>query len=681
MQPARAFFIRVDSLVADQPERARSNPERDGQHEQQDHPQDHGAPDEAHGRLQRARRAVVADRVRTALARLRDGVDARLLRERTRQTRAQRAAAGGEQHALVGVRPLVRVIAPGVDGVLEIADDREAQRREPRRYPVDHEEHVLREVRERFRAVVGRTRPFAREVFGEAIQHRARRTDRHEEPEEHAEHVTMRGHHRVDQRVAHDLAHGHVHGVDAGPLGEDFTRARHVVVIQREVDIGEIVAELAETEREVHHHHVPEERQHEADVIEHVVDERRDEGPRQHDHEPGEHAVLLLARVEAVGGPFRIEAHERHDRIVGRQRPHLFDDESQQYGKEGHATRRAIRVLERCCKDITGPDVPEPLATKTQQQHVIGTNAGVLEGPPSAPCTASGEQETIEVAQHARRRAPDEMRAAHATYIAGLHALLRIRHREETALAAFPAPDAHFVVRGVHQIAERHLEDARHFERVGRERERLVHEAHHGRDAKTRAREVVRQRPQHLDARRIEIDLFVRLAQRGGDRRGVGRLAAAAGEADLTCVIAEIVGALREQHRKTRGPHRDRHQHGGLARIADLQHARLLRLGLPRQALLETRAQAIGREPFGGDVRQIGARRFDRQAFGFKYWTDQRLTRGSGTGEYFAAKKKKAPRGVLLSYSFYACSAGAAARSFDTSFSLIRAFLPDRLRR
>jgi hypothetical protein len=29
---------------------------------------------------------------------------------------------------------------------------------------------------------------------------------------------------------------------------------------------------------------------------------------------------------------------------------------------------------------------------------------------------------------------------------------------------------------------------------------------------------------------------------------------------------------------------------GGLARIADLQHARFLRLGLPRQALLEARA-------------------------------------------------------------------------------------------
>ncbi len=73
-------------------------------------------------------------------------IEARRLGKRTAQARAQRAAAGGEQHAIVCLRPLTRVIAPRINGIFEIADDREAQRRQACRHPVDHEEDLLREV-------------------------------------------------------------------------------------------------------------------------------------------------------------------------------------------------------------------------------------------------------------------------------------------------------------------------------------------------------------------------------------------------------------------------------------------------------------------------------------------------------------------------------------------------------
>ena len=57
---------------------------------------------------------------------------------------------------------------------------------------------------------------------------------------------------------------------------------------------------------------------------------------------------------------------------------YLLDDEGQQYGKEGHATRRANRGFRKCCNDITGPDVPEHSAAYPQQR-VCCVSVGVAD--------------------------------------------------------------------------------------------------------------------------------------------------------------------------------------------------------------------------------------------------------------------------------------------------------------
>jgi len=59
--------------------RPSGQPHRDAEHEQQQHPENHGTPDEANGRLQSPRRAVIAHGQRTGIAN-RQRLDAQRLR-------------------------------------------------------------------------------------------------------------------------------------------------------------------------------------------------------------------------------------------------------------------------------------------------------------------------------------------------------------------------------------------------------------------------------------------------------------------------------------------------------------------------------------------------------------------------------------------------------------------------
>jgi predicted DCC family thiol-disulfide oxidoreductase YuxK len=49
-----------------------------------------------------------------------------------------------------------------------------------------------------------------------------------------------------------------------------------------------------------------------------------------------------LARIESVRRRLRVVLKQRGYRITRRERAHLFNDESQQYGKKSHAVRRAF---------------------------------------------------------------------------------------------------------------------------------------------------------------------------------------------------------------------------------------------------------------------------------------------------------------------------------------------------
>lgn len=63
-------------------------------------------------------------------------------------------------------------------------------------------------------------------------------------------------------------------------------RGMQVVAIERLVDVGEIVAELAETERQVQQQDVPDQRQRHADRRQQVVHHHRSQHQRHHDGQP-----------------------------------------------------------------------------------------------------------------------------------------------------------------------------------------------------------------------------------------------------------------------------------------------------------------------------------------------------------------------------------------------------------
>ncbi len=139
----------------------------------------------------------------------------------------------------------------------------------------------------------------------------------------------MRCHDRVNQCVPHDFANGHIDRIDASPLLKYFARARNIVIIQREMDIGEVMAELAKTEREIHDRHVPGEGEDEVDLVQQVINDGDRQRPRQHHSQPGQHAMLALAGVEAVPGAKRMILQQSSDWIARRQSAHLLKEECQ----------------------------------------------------------------------------------------------------------------------------------------------------------------------------------------------------------------------------------------------------------------------------------------------------------------------------------------------------------------
>ena len=101
----------------------------------------------------------------------------------------------------------------------------------------------------------------------------------------------------------------------------------------------------------------------------------------------------------------------------------------------------------------------------------------------------------------------------------------------------------------VEQLGDRHVEHADDLGRVGREHRPRRQHADEGREheAPHDGREAV-ELADHLDARGVEADLLVGLAERSGLQVGVVVLLLAARERDLALVRRHGVGPLREDH-------------------------------------------------------------------------------------------------------------------------------------
>ena len=98
---------------------------------------------------------------------------------------------------------------------------------------------------------------------------------------------------------------------------------------------------------------------------------------------------------------------------------------------------------------------------------------------------------------------------------------------------------------------------------------------------------------------------FLLLSNSGG-RATVAGFAAAAGKAHLAGVVAQVVGAAREQHGQALLARHQRHQNGGFGGLAAPEQAAVAGMfGLEGQPGGKALAQGLGLQPLGRQRRQM----------------------------------------------------------------------------
>ena len=86
--------------------------------------------------------------------------------------------------------------------------------------------------------------------------------------------MTVRGQQRMFDHVAQELGARQLAGIQVAPLREQAARLVLVAALEGIADVGEVVAELAEAQRQVEHRHVEGERQQQAEVADRAVGQR-----------------------------------------------------------------------------------------------------------------------------------------------------------------------------------------------------------------------------------------------------------------------------------------------------------------------------------------------------------------------------------------------------------------------
>ncbi len=120
----------------------------------------------------------------------------------------------------------------------------------------------------------------------------------------------------------------------------------------------------------------------------------------------------------------------------------------------------------------------------------------------------------------------------------------------------------------VHQEGKRHLENIGDFIRVGMHVERRFHHRQNGRDRKTAPGEIARQIADDLSPIGCKPDLLIGLAKRCPLRRAILRVDCAARKSDLAGMLAQRIGALRQEQRGFRSAIHHRHKNGGVAHLS-----------------------------------------------------------------------------------------------------------------
>jgi hypothetical protein len=147
-----------------------------------------------------------------------------------------------------------------------------------------------------------------------------------------------------DRCIALGRAGERYFGFNAG-FGFDAAVVRHVeqhagaldvARLDRELQLGEVVAELAEAQGEVEHRDLEGSREQEVDRGEQVVEEDGQQHRRQHGDQPGDQAVEAFAAVERLLEPARPGREELVHALAVVERPPLLEQQRRDDRDDAH---------------------------------------------------------------------------------------------------------------------------------------------------------------------------------------------------------------------------------------------------------------------------------------------------------------------------------------------------------
>ena len=400
--------------------------------------------------------------------------------------------------------PKPGIAAPAGHRLLEVADHREAERRQPGRHVVEQVEEPQRQVHQRrvHRRIrrAASERPVAARVLGHPVEHRAGRSEtergQHDEPEEHTEHMAVRGQQRVLDDVAQQFGARQFARVQMAPLRQQPACLGLVGAVERVADVGEIVAELSESERDVEDRDIPGQRQQQAEVGDAGVNAPGDQRRQDRGDGPDDPGMVIVAGVEVAAGPAQPVGEAVVHDVAARQRLQLLDQQREQDGEKTHVR----------------PMIPTELrGSKARLRSAIAPAADAATAVQRCVAAPQGGQKSVQVPEHRRGRAPDEVAPCPTVRVDGFP-------WNGQKLAPSPADLDRMapMVRRVHQERERHFEDLGDFEGFGLDAEAGPHERDDRRDDEAGAGGVGRHCAEHVDVSGFQADLFTRLAQRGG---------------------------------------------------------------------------------------------------------------------------------------------------------------------
>ena len=178
--------------------------------------------------------------------------------------------------------------------------------------------------------------------------------DHHEddEPEHDAEHVAVRAQQCLLDGDAGDFFAAQFAAGFAQPLAEQVARGIQLVVAQRQVDVGVVVAELAEAHGEVEHQHAERPGKDGMCAQQQAMHGGDQHQRRRHGEQPGEAALRAFARIEVALEEFHIAGQPGVEVFARRQRVDLFQQQRGNQGKQAHGFNGGIKLGWE--KDTTG---------------------------------------------------------------------------------------------------------------------------------------------------------------------------------------------------------------------------------------------------------------------------------------------------------------------------------------